>query len=158
MERLKMAVNTNLVKQLRQATGARIMDCKKALEEAQGDLELAKKYVQEKGLARAEKTADREAAVGYIASYTHATGQIASLLELLCETDFVAANEEFRDLAKNLAMQVAAMNPQSKADFLAQDYIRGEQNVELTIKALSGKIGEKIVLGRFQRFAIGQQE
>ncbi len=153
-----MAVNAQLVKQLRQATGARIMDCKKALEEAQGDFELAKKYVQEKGLARAESSTNREVGVGYIASYTHTTGQIASLLELLCETDFVAANEEFRDLAKNLAMQVVAMNPQSKADFLAQDYIRGEQNVEMTIKALSGKIGEKIVLGRFQRFAVGEQE
>lgn len=153
-----MAIDTNLVKQLRQETGARIMDCKKALEEAKGDLKLAKKYVEEKGLARAEKSTDREVAVGYIASYTHATGQIASLLELLCETDFVAANEEFRDLAKNLAMQVAAMDPQSKEEFLAQDYIRGEQNVEMTIKALSGKIGEKMLLGRFKRFAVGEQE
>jgi len=153
-----MAISTKLVKQLRQETGARIMDCKKALEDAKGDIKLAKKYVQEKGLARAEKSTSREAGVGYIASYTHATGQIASLLELLCETDFVAANEEFRDLAKNLAMQVVAMNPQNKKEFLAQDFIKGEQNVEMTIKALSGKIGEKIVLGRFIRFAVGEKE
>jgi elongation factor Ts len=153
-----MAISTKLVKQLRQDTGARIMDCKKALEEAQGDLKLAKKYVQEKGLARAEKNTKREAGMGYIASYTHATGQIASLLELLCETDFVAANEEFRELAKNLAMQVVAMDPQSKNDFLAQDFIKGEQSVEMTIKALSGKTGEKIVLGRFVRFVVGQTE
>ncbi|MFA6814170.1 MAG: translation elongation factor Ts [Candidatus Pacebacteria bacterium] len=153
-----MAVSTELVKQLRQETKARIIDCKKALEEAKGDLTLARKYVQEKGLARAEKNTDREAGMGYIASYTHATGKIASLLELLCETDFVAANEEFLDLAKNLAMQVAAMDPQSKDDFLAQDFIRGEQNVEKTIKALSGKIGEKIVLGRFVRFEVAEKE
>ena len=154
-----MAITTKQVKQLRQETGARIMDCKKALEDAKGDLKLAKKYVQEKGLARAEKNTDREAGAGYIASYTHATGQIASLVELLCETDFVAANEEFRQLAKNLAMQVAAMDPQSKDDLLAQDFIRdSEQNVEMTIKSLSGKIGEKIVLGRFVRFVIGQEE
>ena len=154
-----MAITTEQVKQLRQETGARIMDCKKALEDAKGDLKLAKKYVQEKGLARAEKSTDREAGAGYIASYTHATGQIASLVELLCETDFVAANEEFRQLAKNLAMQVAAMAPQSKDEFLAQDFIRdSEHNVEMTIKALSGKIGEKIVLGRFVRFVVGQEE
>jgi elongation factor Ts len=153
-----MAISSKLVKQLRQETGARIMDCKKALEEAKGDLKLAKKLVEEKGLVRAEKSTDREAKVGYIASYTHSTGQIASLLELLCETDFVAANEEFRQLAKNLAMQVAAMNPEDKTDFLAQDFIRGDQNVATTIKALSGKIGEKIVLGRFKRFAVGEKE
>ena len=146
------------IKKLRQETGARIMDCKKALEEAKGDLKLAKKYVQEKGLARAEKSTDREAGVGYIASYTHATGQIASLVELLCETDFVAANEEFRQLAKNLAMQVAAMNPQDKEELLKQDFIRESgQTVDMVIKALSGKIGEKIVLGRFMRFVVGQE-
>jgi len=146
------------IKKLRQETGARIMDCKKALEEAKGDLKLAKKYVQEKGLARAEKSTDREAGVGYIASYTHATGQIASLVELLCETDFVAANEEFRQLAKNLAMQVAAMNPQDKKELLKQDFIRESgQTVDMVIKALSGKIGEKIVLGRFMRFVVGQE-
>ena len=146
------------IKKLRQETGARIMDCKKALEEAKGDLKLAKKYVQEKGLARAEKSTDREAGVGYIASYTHATGQIASLVELLCETDFVAANEEFRQLAQNLAMQVAAMNPQDKEELLKQDFIRESgQTVDMVIKALSGKIGEKIVLGRFMRFVVGQE-
>ena len=152
-----MAISTELVKQLRQETGARIMDCKKAFEEAKGDLKLAKKYVQEKGLARAEKSGDRETAVGYIASYTHATGQIASLLELQCETDFVAQNEEFRQLAKDLAMQVVAMNPEDNATLLAQDFIRDNgQSVEMTIKALSGKIGEKFVLSRFVRFMIGE--
>ncbi len=153
-----MAITMESIKKLRQETGARIMDCKKALEEAKGDLKLAKKYVQEKGLARAEKSTDREAGVGYIASYTHATGQIASLVELLCETDFVAANEEFRQLAQNLAMQVAAMNPQDKEELLKQDFIRESgQTVDMVIKALSGKIGEKIVLGRFIRFVVGQE-
>jgi elongation factor Ts len=152
-----MAITMELIKKLRQQTGARIMDCKKALEEAKGDLKLAEKYVQEKGLARAEKSTDREAGVGYIASYTHATGQIASLVELLCETDFVAANEEFRQLARNLAMQVAAMSPQDKEEFLQQDFIRAsDQSVDMAIKALSGKIGEKIILGRFVRFVVGQ--
>jgi len=150
-----MSISMDLIKQLRAETGARIMDCKKALEATAGDLEAAKEQVKAKGLARAEKAADRETSVGYVASYTHATGLIGTLVELLCETDFVAANEEFRQLAQDLAMQVAAMAPENMEDFLAQDFIKGDQSVEMTIKALSGKIGEKMVLARFERFAIG---
>ena len=151
-----MAISMDLVKQLRVETGARILDCKKALEKADGDLALAKKHVEEKGLARAEKKADRETGVGYIASYTHITGSIAAMVELLCETDYVAANDEFRQLAKDLAMQVVAMSPADKEELLAQDFIKGDATVEMTVKALSGKIGEKMTLSRFERFAVGQ--
>lgn len=154
-----MAISMDLIKQLREETGARIMDCKKALEEANGDLTAAKKVVEAKGLDRAEKTTDRVTAVGYVASYTHATGMIGSLVELLCETDFVAANEEFRQLAKDLAMQVAALAPENEAELLAQDFVKDpSKTVEMTIKALSGKIGEKMLLGRFARFAVGQAD
>jgi len=154
-----MAISMDLIKQLREETGARIMDCKKALEEANGDLAKAKEAVAAKGLARAEKTSDRQATIGYVASYTHATGLIASLVELLCETDFVAANEEFRQLAKDLAMQVAALAPADQAEFLAQEFVKNpSQTVEMTIKALSGKIGEKMLIGRFARFAVGQDD
>lgn len=154
-----MAISMDFIKQLREETGARILDCKKALEEANGDLAAAKKVVEAKGLARAEKSTDRVAAVGYVSSYTHATGMIGSLVELLCETDFVAANDEFRQLAKDLAMQVAAMAPADEAEFLAQDFVKDpSKTVEMTIKALSGKIGEKMQLGRFARFAVGQAD
>jgi len=97
----------NELKNLREETGARVMDAKRALEEAKGDYAKAKKLVEEKGLARAEKTADRETKTGYVASYVHGNGQVASLVELVCETDFVAQNSEFRKLANEIAMQVA---------------------------------------------------
>jgi len=152
-----MAISMDLIKQLRTETGARIMDCKKALEKAKGDMVSAKQYVEEKGLVRAEKAVNRSTNVGYIASYTHATGEIASLVELLCETDFVAANQEFRQLAQDLAMQVAALAPADKKELLAQDFVKGSgDSVATTIKALSGKIGEKMELTRFVRFAVGE--
>ena len=135
-----MAISMDLIKQLRSETGARILDCKKALEKADGDLVAAKKHVEEKGLARAEKTADRETKMGYIAAYTHSNGMIASMVEILCETDFVAQNDEFRQLAKDLAMQVVAMNPADNAELLAQDFVKNpDKTVEMTIKTLSGK-------------------
>ena len=152
-----MAVSTDLIKQLRAETGARVMDCKQALDKAKGNLALAKTYVEEKGLARAEKTADRETKFGYIATYTHNTGTVAAMVELLCETDFVAANSQFQTLARDLAMQVAAMDPADKAALLAQDFIKdSSKTVETVIKSLSGKIGEKMELARFKRLAINQ--
>jgi len=143
------------IKKLRELTGARILDCQKALQEAAGDLDKAIAIVEAKGLARAEKSQDRETKVGYIATYTHNTGMVAAMVELLCETDFVAQGEEFRQLARDIAMQVAAMGAESVEDLLQQDFIKDpEKTVELVIKALSGKIGEKMILSRFERFAI----
>ena len=150
-----MAISMDLIKQLRESTGARILDCQKALQEAEGDLDKAVAVVEAKGLARAEKSQDRETKVGYIATYTHNTGMVAAMVEMLCETDFVAANEEFRQLAKDIAMQVAAMGAENVEDLLQQDFIKDpEKTVELVIKSLSGKIGEKMILSRFERFAI----
>lgn len=150
-----MAISMDLIKKLRTATGARVLDCQKALQEAKGDFDQAVSIVEAKGLARAEKSQDRETKVGYIATYTHNTGMVAAMVELLCETDFVAANDEFRQLARDIAMQVAAMGADSNEDLLQQDFIKDpEKTVALVIKALSGKIGEKMLLGRFQRFAI----
>ncbi len=145
------------VKKLREETGAGMMDCKKALDAAKGNYEEAKEIVRQKGLARAEKKADRETKEGYIASYVHATGKTASLVEILCETDFVARNEEFQAMAKGLAMQVVAMSPETVEELLAQDYIKNpEMTVEDVVKGLSGKIGEKFVVSRFTRYAVGE--
>lgn len=150
-----MAISMDLIKKLREATGARILDCQKALQEAEGDFDKAVSLVEARGLARAEKSQDRETKVGYIATYTHNTGMVATMVELLCETDFVAANDEFRQLARDIAMQVAAMGAENVEELLQQDFIKDpEKTVELVIKSLSGKIGEKMTLGRFQRFAI----
>lgn len=153
-----MTISTEQIKALRAATGARILDCQKALIEADGDLAKAKQIVEAKGLARAEKTEDRETKAGYIAAYVHTTGNVAALLELLCETDFVGQNEEFRQLAKDLAMQVVAMQPANVEELLQQDFIKDpEKTVDLVIKALSGKIGEKMTVSRFVRYQTGQE-
>ena len=145
------------VKKLREETDAGMMDCKKALEEADGDYAKAVELVRERGLAKADKKADRETGEGYVASYVHSTGKIATLVELLCETDFVARNEEFRIVANEIAMQVAAMAPETAEELLAMDAIKREgETIESMIKGLSGKIGEKISLGRFTRLMIGE--
>lgn len=145
------------IKKLRQQSGARVMDCKKALEEAKGDYQKALKLVEKKGLARAEEKKDRQTKVGYIAQYVHNNGMVAALVELQCETDFVAKNEEFRHLARDIAMQVTAMEPKDVEELLGQDFIKDpEKTIDTLIKSLSGKIGEKMILKRFIRYEIGK--
>lgn len=145
------------VKKLREETGAGMMDCKKALDETQGDYEAAKEIVRQRGLAKAEKKADRETGEGYIASYVHANGKTAALVEVLCETDFVGRNPEFQTMARDIAMQVVAMSPADVAELLAQEFIKDPaQTVEEVVKSLSGKIGEKFVVNRFVRYAVGE--
>lgn len=152
-------VNAKLVKQLREQTGARVLDCKKALDEAQGDLAKAERLVAEKGLARAEKNQDRATQAGAIVSYVHTNGKVGAMVELQCETDFVAQNEEFQTLGKDIAMQVVAMGPQDISELLAQEYIRNPSvKIETLVKTLSGKIGERMVLKRFVRFELGEKE
>ncbi len=106
-----MAITAQEVKELREKTGAGLMDCKKALVEAGGDHERARMILRERGLAAAQKKSDRETGEGIIVPYIHGNGRIGVLVELACETDFVARNEEFAELAKELALQVAAMRP-----------------------------------------------
>jgi elongation factor Ts len=150
-----MTISMDQIKKLRELTGARILDCQKAMQEAGGDLDKAIAAVEAKGLARAEKSQSRETKVGYIATYTHNTGMVAAMVEMLCETDFVAQNEEFRQMTRDIAMQVAAMGAESVEDLLQQDSIKdSDKTIELVIKSLSGKIGEKMTLSRFERYAI----
>lgn len=145
------------IKALRELTGAAIMDCKKALEEANGDMKKAEELVKARGLAKAEKKSDRETKEGYIASYVHANNRIAALVEIMCETDFVARNPEFQAMAKEVAMQVTAMNPANVEELLAQEYLRdGSVTIEQLVKQLSGKIGEKFVVNRFVRYSVGE--
>ena len=145
------------VKRLREEMGAGMMDCKKALDEADGDYEKAKEIVRQRGLAKAEKKADRETKEGYIASYVHATGKSAALVEILCETDFVARNPEFQTMAKDIAMQVVAMSPENVDELLKQEFIKNPSvSIEDLVKQLSGKIGEKFVINRFVRYVVGE--
>jgi len=150
-----MAVTAADVKKIREATGAGMLDCKKALDATNGDWDAALAWLKEKGLANAAKKSDRDTNEGYVAAYVHATGKIGALAQLLCETDFVARNEEFRALASEIAMQVAAMAPENRDELLAQELIKREGvTVEQAIKELSGKIGENMSLGEFTRLMI----
>jgi len=144
------------VKKLRQETGAGMMDCKKALEATDGDFSKAQEILREKSLIKAEKKSDRETKEGYIASYVHNNNKTAALVEILCETDFVARNEDLQKMGNNVAMQVVAMNPADVTELLAQDYIRDSQiTVEELVKQTSGLLGEKLVVNRFTRYEIG---
>ncbi len=152
-----MAYTAADIKALRELTGAGMMDCKRALEESNGDMKKAEELVKARGLARAEKKSDRETKEGYIASYVHTNNKVAALVEILCETDFVARNPEFQTMAREVAMQVVSMSPETVEELLAQDYLRDPSiTVDTLVKQLSGKIGEKFVVNRFVRYAVGE--
>ena len=151
-----MHITTDMVKQLRERTGAGVLECKQALEETQGDLEAAAQLLRQKGLAVAAKKAGREAKEGVIDAYIHAGGGIGALIELNCETDFVARTEEFRTLAHDLAMQVAASNPRYLSrDDIPQEVIDQELAAYRQQALAEGKpehIVERIAQGRLEKF------
>ncbi len=143
-----------LIKKLREETGAGVMECKKALEEAQGDFEKALKLIYERGLIKAEKKSERETAAGFLEAYIH-NERIGVLLDLRCETDFVARSEFFRKLAHELALQIAATNPQNIEELLKQPYIKDESlTVEEFIKKTIAVVGENIKINRFCRYEL----
>lgn len=150
-----MEITTSMVKELRQATGAGVLDCKKALEASGGDLEKAKAYLREKGLAAAAKKAGRVAKEGLIEAYVHTGGRVGALIELDCETDFVARTEEFKALAHDLAMQVVAAKPLYLApEDIPPDVLEEEKNVYRAQARDAGKpehIVERIVEGKLQK-------
>ena len=151
-----MGISLELIKELRERTSAGINDCKKALAETNGDIDKAADYLREKGLAAAAKKAGRIASEGIVESYIHAGGRIGVLLEVNCETDFVAKNEVFRNFVKDVAMHIAAVNPQyiSKEDVPAEDIER--ERAVLRAQALNEgkpeKIVDKMVEGRISKF------
>lgn len=151
-----MTVDTKLIKELREKTGAGVNDCREALLESKGDLKKAEEILQKKGFEKAAKKGDRETGQGLIESYVHA-GRIGVLVELNCETDFVARTDEFKTLAHEIALQVSSMNPKNTEELLKQEYIRdGSKTIEDLIKAAIAKLGENIVLGKFHRIEIGK--
>ncbi|WIV10887.1 translation elongation factor Ts [Proteiniborus sp. MB09-C3] len=150
-----MAISAGMVKELRERTGAGMLDCKKALEETNGDIEKAIDLLREKGLSKAAKKAGRIASEGIVEAYIHG-GRIGVLIEVNTETDFVAKNEEFRAFVKDMAMQVAASNPRYvSVDEVPQDEIEKEREI-LKHQALNeGKpehIAEKMVEGRIEKY------
>ena len=164
-------ITLDLIKELRERSGGGVMDCKRALEATGGNIDKAVTYLAEQGIASAAKKANRETSQGLIDSYIHA-GRIGALVEINCETDFVARTPEFQTLAHELAMHVAAANPQfinaddipagaeGKPEELAlmeQPYIRDAgKSVRQLIQETIGKTGENIQVKRFTRFELGQ--
>ena len=146
--------NNDILVQLREATGAGVMDCKKALDDAKGDYEKAKQLILERGVAKAEKRAERKTGAGVLETYVH-NGRIGVILELRCETDFVAKTDVFKTLAHDLAMHVASMEPGSVKDLLKQPFIKDESLTvgDLITQAIA-KTGENIKLERFCRYEL----
>ncbi len=150
-----MKLNATDIKKLREMTGAGFADCKNALEEAKGDLKKAESLLKEKGLAKAAKKGDRETGSGLVDTYVHLNGKIGVVLSVLCETDFVARTDEFKNLAHEVSMQIAAMDPKDEKELLAQDYIRdGSKTIGDLVKEAIAKLGENIQIGKFTRISI----
>tara|TARA_Y100001970_G_scaffold206990_1_gene252146 strand:- start:5507 stop:5977 length:471 start_codon:yes stop_codon:yes gene_type:complete len=152
--------NTENIKLLRSETGAGVMDAKRALEEANNDFDKAKEILKEKGIADAEKRASRVTGQGIIESYIHQGNRLGAIIEINCETDFVARTSEFKELAKNLAMQIAAMDPASIDDdndaLMEQQYIKdSDKLIKELVQEVIAQTGENIKIKRFQRFEVG---
>ena len=167
-----MAVTAELVRTLRDQTGAGILACKEALEASQGDLEEATQALRLKGFAQAAKRSDRTTNQGLIEAYIHAGGRLGALVELGCETDFVARTSEFKELAHDIAMQVVAMAPDylneadmeegdtrpvAQVSLLQQPFIKDNSSaVGEVVQVLAAKVGENVRVLRFTRLAMGE--
>ena len=151
-----MAISVELVKELREKTGAGMMDCKKALSETGGDIERAIDYLRQKGLSEAAKRSSRTASEGLVASYIHPGGKIGVLVEVNCESDFVARTEDFQALVKDIAMQVAAANPTYlRREDVPEEVISREKTIYEAQAKEEGKperIIERIVQGKLEKF------
>ena len=146
-----MKINIEDIKKLREKTGAGMSDCREALEEAGGDMEKAIKKLRDLGIKRAEKKAEREVKAGAVFSYVHHTGRLGSMVALACETDFVAKTDDFQKLGKELALQVASMQPESVEILLEQEYVRdSSKKVSELILEVVGKLGENVVITDFK--------
>ena len=167
-----MAVDVKLVRTLRDQTGAGIMDCKEALETSGGDMEKAVQTLREKGVASATKRVGKDTNEGIVETYVHTGGRVGAMVELGCETDFVARTEEFQKLAHDICMQIAAMGPvyidadeieegddrpPAQIALMLQPFIKnGSSSVGEMVKELAGKVGENIRVIRFSRLAVGE--
>lgn len=151
-----MEISASLVKDLREKTGAGMMDCKKALTEASGDFEKAVEYLRKKGIASASKKAGRMTKEGAVTSYIHGEGKVGVLLEVNCETDFVARTEQFRQFVKDLAMHIAAANPQwVRPEEVPASILEKEKEIAIAQMQASGKpaaVLEKIAEGKLKKF------
>ena len=167
-----MAVDVKLVRTLRDQTGAGIMDCKEALENSGGDMEKAVHALREKGVASTTKRVGKDTNEGIVETYVHTGGRVGAMVELGCETDFVARTEEFQKLAHDICMQIAAMGPvyidadeieegddrpPAQIALMLQPFIKnGSSSVGEMVRELDGKVGENVRVIRFSRLAVGE--
>ena len=143
------------VKELRDETGVSIMQCRNALEAADGDMDKAREALKKDSKRQADKKKDRQLGSGAVAAYIHNDGLSGTIVELLCETDFVSRNDEFRTLARDIAMHITAMAPESKEELLKQDFIKDpSKTIGTLIDEAVQKFGEKTDVGEFSRFAL----
>lgn len=151
-----MEITTEMIKELRAATNAGVMDCRQALTEANGDFQKAVDWLREKGMATAAKRADREASQGVVELYSHGGGRVGVMVEVNCETDFVARSEKFRELAHEIALQIAATAPRYiKAEEIPAEVLEREAEIARARAKEEGKpdaVAEKIVQGRLEKF------
>ena len=152
---MKKTANLEDIKKLRAETSAGVSDVTKALEEASNDLNKARELLRKRGVEIAEKKKERQTFEGIIDSYIHSNGKVGVLLSLLCETDFVARTDDFKSLAHEISMQIAAMEPSNVETLLKQAYIRDNSiTIEQLIKQTIGKLGENIKVKEFTRFEL----
>jgi elongation factor Ts len=168
-----LKVTAGMVKELRDQSGAGIMQCRKALMECEGDAQKALEVLKQQSLFKAAKKAERKAVEGLVEAYIHTAGRVGAMVELNCETDFVARTDEFKQLAHHLAMQVAAMNPkfiseeeykpeteeepQNACLLLQADIKQPDKTIKEIIAEVIARTGENIKVGRFIRFELGEQ-
>ena len=147
--------NLELIKKLREETSVSIGECKKALEEADYDLEKAREVLKARGLKKAEKKAEREVKSGAIFTYLHSNNKVGVMLDMRSETDFVASNQEFEQVAKDICLHIAAMNPSDLDSLLKQEWIKDEsKTIQDLVTGLIAKLGENILIEKFIRYEI----
>lgn len=149
------SVDIQLLKKLRDETSVSVSECRQALEETNGNYEEALKLVKSRAAEKAAKKADRETGEGLVEAYIHGNGKVGAMVEILCETDFVARTDEFKHLAHEVAMQIAAMSPENVEELLAQEYIKdSSKTIEQMVKEAIQKTGENIKIKQFTRFSL----
>jgi len=153
-----MKISTDLIKKLREETGAPVIRVKKVLEELKGNEKKAIEILTKEGFEKAAKREDRETTQGLVETYMHHSGKVASIVEIMCETDFVSRNELFKNLAHNIALQIASMDPKDTKELENQESIKDPtKKISDLVKEVIAKTGENIRIGRFFRVELGKK-
>lgn len=150
-------ITADEIRKLKEATGAPVMRAKQLLEELKGDFKKAEEILRKEGFEKTAKRADRATGAGLVETYMHHSGKVASMVELLCETDFVAKNDLFRELAHNLVLQLASIPAKDAKELTGQNFIKDpSKKVEDLVKEVIAKTGENVIIGRIYRIEIGK--